>query len=67
MLVHVELLHPPGARLERDHPQRQAGPHVHTLRGLLLHLGVDLVKFDQLQQVPLQLLRREKAKQTQQK
>ena len=57
LLVHIELLHTPGAGLESDHPQRQPGPHVHTLRGLLLHLGVNLVKLDQLQQVPLQLLR----------
>ena len=57
-LLYIELLESPGPRLQSDHSQCQPRPHVHTLRRLLLHLGVDLVQLDQLQQVSLQLLYR---------
>ena len=57
-LLYIELLESPGPSLESDHSQGQPRPHVHTLRRLLLHLGVDLVQLDQLQQVSLQLLYR---------
>ena len=57
-LLYIELLESPGPGLQGDHSQCQPRPHVHTLRRLLLHLGVDLVQLDQLQQVSLQLLYR---------
>ena len=55
-LVQIELLQPLGPGLERDDAERQPGPHRHALGWLLLHLGVNLVQLNQLQQVSLQLL-----------
>ena len=55
-LVQIELLQPLGPGLERDDAERQPGPHRHALGWLLLHLRVNLVQLDQLQQVSLQLL-----------
>ena len=55
-LVQIELLQPLGPRLERDDAERQPGPHRHALGWLLLHLRVNLVQLNQLQQVSLQLL-----------
>ena len=55
-LVQIELLQPLGPRLERDHAERQPWPHRHALGWLLLHLRVNLVQLNQLQQVSLQLL-----------
>ena len=57
-LLYIELLESPGPGLQGDHSQGQPGPHVHTLRRLLLHLRVDFVQLDQLQQVSLELLER---------
>ena len=55
-LVQIELLQPLGPGLERDDAERQPGPHRHALGWLLLHLRVNLVQLNQLQQVSLQLL-----------